>query len=232
MNGSRADPYVMLVASLPDLGGFLEAQSPPINWLQIEERLAILTPQDRAQLEAMAGIIAWERIQAEDEDATVLARAEQVVASLESEVLRDLVRDRLEIRTVIAALRRRHAGEDAPAAHVRWGYGRFVNTIRANWSDPAFGIARAFPWVGLAREKLESGDTAGLERVILQAVWTAAGRYADAHSFDIEAVAIYLLRWAIVNNWAQYDTAAATSRFTRLLDEALDDALPNREAVT
>ncbi|MGV6874874.1 hypothetical protein ACUSIJ_19565 [Pseudochelatococcus sp. B33] len=227
---STADSYIMLVASLPDLGGFLEAHAPPINRLQIEERLAMLSPEDRAELDAVASVVAWDRIRGEDEDATVLTRAERVVASLRSETLRLLVRDRLEIRTLIAALRRRHAGEEAPAPHVRWGYGRFKETIRANWGDPAFGVALAFPWVGQAREKLESGDTAGFERVALQAVWDAIGRHGDLHTFDLEAVAIYLLRWAVVDNWAHYDTAAATTRFARLLDEALTDTIPTFEA--
>ncbi|MGI6244859.1 MAG: hypothetical protein ACOYJQ_03720 [Pseudochelatococcus sp.] len=230
---SGADRYVMLVASLPDLGGFLEAQSPPITWLQIEERLSELTPADRAQLDDIANVVAWERLRGDIEDATVLARAGRVIASLESETLRELVRDRLEIRTLVAALRRRHAGEDAPAAGTPpWGFGRFLATIRAHWADPAFGVARAFPWVTEAQEKLASGDTAGLERVILQAVWNATGRHAPAHTFDLEAVAVYLLRWSIVDNWAKYDTAAATSRFARLLDEALADSLPTFESAT
>lgn len=229
---SGADSYIMLVSSLPDLGGFLEAHTPPINRLQIEERLATLSPEDRAELDAVASVLVWDRIRAEDEDATVLARAERVSASLTSETLRLLVRDRLEIRTVIAALRRRHAGEDAPAPHVRWGFGRFKETIRANWADPAFGIARAFPWIGQAREKLESGDTAGFERVALQAVWDAIGRHADLHAFDLEAVAMYLLRWGVVDNWAQYDAAAATTRFSRLLDEAFTNATPTFEAAS
>lgn len=229
---SGADSYIMLAASLPALGGFLEAQAPPINRLQIEERLTMLSPEDRAELDAVLGVLAWERIRADDEDATVLARAERVAAGLTSETLRLLVRDRLEIRTLVAALRRRHAGEDAPAPDARWGYGRFRETIRANWADPSFGVARAFPWVAPAREKLETGDTAGFERVVLQAVWDAIGRHADTHAFDLEAVAIYLLRWAVVDNWAQYDTAAATARFSRLLNEALADALPTLEAAS
>lgn len=227
---SGVDSYIMLVSSLPDLGGFLEVQAPPINRLQVEERLAMLSPEDRAELDAVASVVAWERIRAEDEDATVLARTERVAASLRSETLRLLVRDRLEIRTLIAALRRRHAGEEAPAPHVRWGYGRFRETIRANWADPSFGVALAFPWVAQAREKLEAGDTAGFERVALQAVWDAIGRHADLHTFDLEAVAIYLLRWSVVDNWAQYDIAGATTRFTRLLDEAFADATPTFEA--
>lgn len=228
----RADAYIMLVSSLPDLGGFLEAEAPPINRLQVEDRLTMLAPEDREEIDAVLGVLAWDRIRAEDEDASVLARTERVAASLRSETLRLLVRDRLEIRTLVAALRRRHAGEEVPAPHVRWGYGRFRETIRANWADPSFGVGRAFPWITTAREKLEAGDTAGLERVLLKAVWDAIGRHAERHTFDLEAVAIYLLRWGVVDNWAQYDTAAATTRFSRLLNEALSASTPTFEAAS
>ncbi len=229
---SGADTYIMLMSSLPDLGGFLEAESPPINRLQIEERLAMLSPEDRAEIDAVTSVLSWDRIRAEDEDATVLANAERVSAALRSETLRHFVRDRLEIRTIIAALRRRHAGEEAPAPDTRWGFGRFKETIRANWADPSFGVGRAFPWIAPAREKLESGDTAGFERLALKAVWDTIGRHADNHAFDLEAVAIYLLRWSVVDSWAQYDTAAATARFSRLLDEAFADITPTFEAAS
>lgn len=228
---SGKDSYILLVSSLPDLGGFLEAHVPPISRSQIEERLGMLSSEDRAELEAMVDVLSWEHLRIGDDDATVLARADKVMASLSSETLRHLFRDRLEIRTVITALRKRYAGEDAPAPQTPWGYGRFRETIRANWSDPAFGISRAFPWVIEARDKLESGDTAGMERIILKAVWDSIDRYADNHTFDLEAVAIYLLRWSVVDNWAHYDTAAATTRFSHLLDEALTDAIPTFEAV-
>jgi hypothetical protein len=54
---------------------------------------------------------------------------------------------------------------------VLWGYGRFVERIRANWREPGLGVERAFPWVLSARDKLEKGDAAGLERILLEAAW-------------------------------------------------------------
>jgi hypothetical protein len=149
-----------------------------------------------------------------------------VVSSLRGEDLRRAARDRLEIRTLIAALRRRHAGEDAPAEGVRWGYGRFVDVIRANWGAPDFGVGRAFPWVLAAKDKLEAGDTVGFERIALEAAWNSGTRCELGHAFDYEAVIFYVLRWSLNERWARYDADAAGTRFAGLLDAAFENYEP------
>jgi len=224
MNTGTADPYVMLVASLPALGPMLGSHRPAISAERLQERLGYLDPADRADLEAMRASLSWSRLDLGESDAHFLGRVDALVARLRSPVLRAAVRDRLEIRTLVAALRRRAMGQEAPPAGERWGYGRFVAVIRANWAQPDFGVARTFPWMTKARERLEAGDAAGLERVVLQAAWNAAARHADGHIFDFEAVALYVMRWSMVDRWSRYDVASATARFSALLDAATVDA--------
>ena len=218
-----AEPYVMLVASLPDVGTLLSNRAPPINHVRLEQRLKELSPEDRADLEALRSLLSWSRLDVGDEDAAFIARAAEVMKTVHSETLRAAASERLEIRTLIAALRRRHRGEDAPAPGTVWGYGRFIETIRANWAAPDFGVGRAFPWVLAAKEKLEAGHAQGLERITLQAAWDSGARHAAGHEFDFEAVAFYVLRWSLVDRWSRYDATAAAARFTELLDAAFAD---------
>ncbi len=215
------DPYVMLMASLPAIG-LLSEREPPINPTRLAERLGQLAPAHGAELERVRSILSWDRLAIGDDDPTFLERAAAVIARIESPALRAAVEERLEIRTVLAALGRRHAGEDAPAADTPWGFGRHVAWIRANWSVPDFGLGRTYPWLPAAREMLEKGDSAGLERLVLETVWNAITRRAAGHAFDFEAVAFYLMRWSLAERWAGYDADAASLRFGEMLDAAMD----------
>ncbi len=217
-------PYVTLVASLPAVGPLLTNKVPPINEVRLAQRLKWLTKEDQAQIETLRSLLAWTRLDMTETDEAFVARADRLLRGVHSAPLRAAVRDRLEIRTVLAALRRRHAGEEAPPPGTVWGFGRFVATIRANWGAPDFGVGRAFPWILTAKERLESDDRPGLERVALEAAWAAGERHLGGHDFDLEAVALYLARWSLVDRWARYDTDAAAARFTELLDEALSDS--------
>ena len=224
MNLADDVPYVALVASLPAPGTLLAAKAPPINRLQLEARLRWLAPADRADLDAARSLVAWTLLDTDDTDAAFVQRAERVLQTIRSETLRHAVRDRLEIRTLIAALRRRHAGEDAPPPGERWGFGRYVATIRANWTAPDFGVGQAFTWVRAAREKLEADDRMAFERIALEAAWASGARHLADHAFDLEAVAWYVLRWSLVDRWSVYDPDAAAVRFAELVDGALGAA--------
>ena len=217
-------PYVMLMASLPALGPLLSEKAPPISEARLERRLRELSPEDRAELEGLRTLASWMPLGLAEDETAFLARAKLVIDGVRSQAIRALARDRLEIRTLLAALRRRHAGEEAPTPGAPWGYGRFVETIRANWGAPDFGVGRAFPWILAAKERLESGDRAGLERIALEAAWAAGERHLALYDFDFEAVVYYVLRWSLVDRWSRYDAESAAVRFAELLDAAIADS--------
>jgi hypothetical protein len=81
-----------------------------------------------------------------------------------------------------------------------------------------------------ARERLERGDSAGLERLVLETAWTAVARREQGHEFDFEAVAFYLTRWALAERWAKYDADAAAQRFAEMLDAAVGTTAAREEA--
>lgn len=228
MMGGPHEPYVMLMASLPAHGPLLANATPVISAIRLEERLGFLLPEDRADLERLGDALAWSRIPLGTDDATYLASLHRIMCTIRNECLRNMIRDRLEVRTLLAALRRRLAGEEALAPGTAWGYGRYVETIRKNWNLPDFGVTHSFPWVNKARERLEADDSAGVERIALQAAWDATSRYANGHFFDFEAVACYLVKWYLADHWVHYDVAISTARFSALLDAACGDALDVR----
>ncbi|WP_108659900.1 hypothetical protein [Acuticoccus kandeliae] len=213
--------YVTLMASLPALGPMLAAKHAPINRDRLRARLSMLAPEHREEVDELTGLMVWSRIGLAETDAAMVLRARRLVSRLSSETLIQLVRGRMELRTTVAALRSRNAGEDAPGRDAVWGYGRYVNRIRENWGQPGFGVTAAFPWILQAKDRLEKGDSAALERIILEAAWRQAAWLAAGHDFDYEAVALYLVRWNLLDRWTRYDAQAAAARFAALVDDAL-----------
>ncbi|MEL6769012.1 MAG: hypothetical protein AAFP17_17675 [Pseudomonadota bacterium] len=219
-----ADQYITLVASLPALGPVLEAKHAPINRARLQKRLRMLTPEHRSELMALANLLAWARLPLNGTDAALVLRARRLIPTISSPTLAALALDRLEMRTLVAALRRRQAGREAPAREEIWGYARNLSRITANWSDPDFGVARIHPWLPEARAALEKHDAQGLERVLLEAAWRHAVQHSVGHAFDYEAVALYVIRWNLLDRWTRYDAQAAATRFATLVDQALATA--------
>jgi len=218
------DEYVTLVSSLPALGPVLSAKAPPINRVQLSRRLRMLRPEHRDELEAVADLLNWARLPLTGTDAALVGRARRVIPRLSSPTLATLTRDRLEMRTLVAALRRRHAGAQGPPRDEVWGYGRYLRQIEANWREPDFGVGRIYPWLADARACHDKRDAQGLERVLLEESWRRAVRFAIGHEFDFEAVAIYVVRWNLLDRWTRYDAEAAAARFGVLVDQALASA--------
>jgi hypothetical protein len=212
----------------------LSAKVPPINRVQLAKRLRMLRPEHRDELEAATGLLNWARLPLSGTDAALVRRARRVIPGLTSPTLATLTRDRLEMRTLVAALRRRHTGEEAPPRDEIWGYGRYLRQIEGNWREPDFGVGRIYPWLPSARTCLDKKDSQGLERVLLEEFWRRAARFAIGHEFDFEAVAIYVIRWNLLDRWTRYDAEAAATRFEALVDQALATAPtiiePNEEA--
>ena len=217
--------YVQLVASLPNLGPMLAAKAAPINRVRLQTRLQqMLRSEHLAEINAAASVIAWPRQPLRETDAELVSKALQVIPTLKSATLRRLVEEQLELRTVVAALRRRHAGQDAPPAGEDWGYGRYVKRIRANWREPGFGLERTLKWLMPVKERLDNDDAPGVERILLEIAWRGADRLSGGHDFDFEAVVLYVVRWILLDRWTRYDAEAAAARFDQLVNDALDAA--------
>jgi len=220
---SDPNAYTMLMASLPHHGVLFAAKQTPLSRLKLERRLRVLAPEDSETLSLVEDLLQWSHLAVPLSEADFVARARTTMARIENETLRQIIRDRLELRTCVAALRRRQRGESRPPAHRTWGYSRWLGHIARNWSEPAFRLDGVFPWLREADRLLRQGDALHLERLLLEQVWINLGRRADEHAFDFEAVVIYVLRWNVIERWTTYDGEVAKARFGELVETALGE---------
>ncbi len=217
---AHPDRYAMLLSALPYHGPLFGAKQTPLSRIRLNQRLALLDPDEAECLRAARGLLEWAQQEPGQTDAQAVARAKRVVDGISNPFIRDLVTWRLEMRTLVAALRRRHRGEPAPRDR-RWGFGRWVSRIMQHWNEPAFGLERAFPWLPEAERLLKRGASVELERVLLGAVWDRLERQSDGHYLDFEAVVIYVLRWDMIARWTTYDGEEAARRFDELVERAM-----------
>jgi hypothetical protein len=209
--------YTTLMASLPPLGGLFEAREPAISRLRLQKRLGLLTAADRQLLHRVQAILGDPPLA----DGPLLAEAERFAREVRQPLVRQLVRHRLELRTVMAALRRRRRGEQEPPRDQAWGHGRLLAPIHRHWRHPHLGLDGLCPWIGEAVALLEADDLIGLERLLFSLLWRELDRLALGHSFDLEAVVIYVARWSLVERWSSYDSAEAARRFRQLVAAGL-----------
>ena len=225
-----APPHIALMASLPSLPDIFAAKRTPISRLRLEQRLRALTPADKALLDTLEELLAWHGRDPGLTDADFVQRTRALVPRLPSTALKRAVEHALELRSIVAALRRRQRGEPVPPADVTWSYGRWTATMALGWQDPGLGLERAFPWVREAAELVKTGDAIALESLLMRERWTMLGRLRVGHDFDFTAVALYVLRYQLVERRVAYDVDAATMRFRRLVADGLAGFTDERAA--
>ena len=213
----RTDRYYTLVASLPALPPLFSERRPPLSRYSLEQRLRMLEPDDARALNRLGRLMMWSRLPLEISDQEMVAMAEAVISEIRSPLLREVAEWRFELRTVVAAIRRRAAGEPPPAKGEVWGFGRWTRTLERNWGKGDFGLAGALPWIIDFNDRIEKMDSLGFEKSLLQLVWTYLSRQAEGHHFDFEAVALYAQRWDVIHRWSMYDATDAAKRFDELL---------------
>lgn len=209
------------MASLPYHGRLFGARQTPLSRFQLNKRLAWLDPEHAAVLDSIEQHLRWSRNLLLETDAEFLGTAKRLVEDLGNDLLKDVVKSRLEMRTMVAALRKRAIGQPAPAEHEAWGYGRFVNLMRIHWADPDFGLGHIYPWLSDAQRAMQDNNVLGLERLFMQHSWEYLARAGAGHYFDFEAVAIYVLRWDLIDRWTRYEEDAAQQRITGLAKTGL-----------
>lgn len=220
---SGTDKYLTLITSLPHIGGLFQAAQPPLSRVRLKARLAMLDAEDAAVVQEIDALLGWINHPMEKSDAEIVAHAHTLLERLHTPLLRELVGFRLEVRTLVAALRRRGRGEGPPARREPWGYGRWLAQIQRYWREPGFRLEGMFPWLGEANRLLGEGDALGLERLLLRVIWEHLERARSGHDFDLEAVVIYVLRWDIIDRCTRYGAAPAEQRFTALIDRGLGE---------
>lgn len=215
--------YYTLVASLPALEYFERAKTIPINRVRLEQRLAMLTPEDAAERRRCEQLIAWRMHRVQAKATGIEELYDELRATSRHPSVLEYVEDRLRMRTVISALRARRFGTAIADLERPWGLGPFVSVIERRWEVPDFGLATAHPWVSHFRGCIAREDARELGRAVFEREWRILSRIADAHPFGFPEVLSYVMRRDIVARWLVRDGAAAVRRFVTLTEEAFDE---------
>lgn len=228
---SADNRYAMLLASLPHLslprqGGAgvpFVVDRTPINRIRLEQRLAWLEEEDLELLTRIENVLAWEQLPVSVSDKELVGSIEELLEDLDSvrhTELFGIVKDRYELRTIVAGMRSRRVGENAPARGEVWGERETCARLARNWNTPGFGLGSVHTWIPEAERLLRDDDSVGFERVLITASWRQLETRGFGHHFDLVAVAAWLLRWGLIDRCVRHDAVVAAERFDSLLDAA------------
>lgn len=218
--------YYAVAASLPALPRFDRAKRLPITRRQLDARLAMLSDADRHTVDELEHFLEWQHHPVEEDDEAVLQAYEALLEATENMALRDMMIHRMNLRTIMAALRRRHGGHAPPRPGEVWGAGRWVRHVAANWSEPYLGLSAVQPWVAQAADLLAADESLELERLLMGLVWDHLGRLTETRPFSLERVLAYVFKWDILSRWLAYDASTARNRLEELASDAIDGHSP------
>lgn len=213
--------YTMLLSSLPlRPPNLLTAQQTPVSRIQLDKRLALLDDSDAQDLSLIEALLHWNRI-TDQEDEFIVKHDKAKLESINNTFIKEIVLWRLELRTIMSALRKRRASEDKSAPPVFHGFGKWPGLIIKHWHEKDFGIGHLLPWIHDANSFIEQDKTLELEKMLLNLVWRHYARIGSSHYFDFPAVVIYVLRWDVINRWSSYDKDLAILHFDELVSAEL-----------
>ena len=215
--------YTLLLSSLPvQPAEMFTSRLPVISRIQLDKRLALLDAKDAEDLARIEGLLHWSKMHDWD-DATIINTGLTELALIRSQFLRDIVSWRLELRTLLTALRRKHGGETITAEDPFYGFGSHLQFIRRNWQKPDFGLGNTLPWLKQAEKLIAEDKPLELDKLMLELNWKHYARLSVGHYFDFPAVVLYVLRWYLINRWVSYDKDRALLRFNELIIAGMAD---------
>lgn len=220
MIGSQ-NQYVLLISSLPPHKRDLFAkEQTPISPIKLKKRLQWLTPADAEDLSKVDKLLYWSSMENET-DRDFVENSKYWLDTIENAFLKRMILWRLEMRTIVAALRRRHLQMTPQDDAEILGFGRWPLLIVNHWELPDFGIGRQMPWVTTAAKLINEEDSLGLELFLLNQVWQQYERQGAGHYFDFEAVVIYVLRWDVLQRWKLVNRQRALERFNAIVEHCM-----------
>jgi len=217
---ASANSYHMLISSLPALPPRFEVDRLPITLERLQGRLRMLEPADADAINRMLDILAWSRQVVEATDAAVVKRYQDLMQDVTNTLVREVLGVGIDVRMIVAALRRRRHGLGAPVV----GLGDWFGHIRRHFNQPDFGLGHVFPWLLPFDQLLEHEDVLTLYRRMLAETWVyVRNRTRDYDCFSFEAVVLYIVRWDIIRHWQQLQAERGRAVFEALVTEAMGE---------
>jgi hypothetical protein len=216
----RSNSYHMLICSLPALPPRFDAAQLPISREGLKGRMRMLEPEDAQEIGRMLDVLKWSSQFAEAKDSAVVRRFGELMQQIANPLVREVLAAGMDIRMVLAALRRRRQGSGPPTV----GFGRWFDRIRQHFDAPDFRLGRVLPWLVPFDQLLERGDMLTLYRRVLGEAWTYMRKRAQEYdTFSFEAVALYISGWDILRSWQQLQAARGRAVFETLVTEAMGE---------
>lgn len=219
----RHKGYFTLIGSLPPLPAPDRAERLPINRQRLEPRFGMLEAQEARELSIAGDLLFWERSASFGTDAEVVRRYQEVAQEITHPGLMAFVEYWMDLRTVLAALRRQERGNGPPGSGELWGIGERARWIERNWDKPDFQLGAAYPWLAEAREHLSAGRAEDLQRLQTNLLWKYLSRVGDSAPFSFDAVFAYRFKWHLLDRWLSRDPEQATDRFRTLVEEVSNE---------
>jgi hypothetical protein len=167
----------------------------------------------------MLAILAWSRQFEEADDAAVVQRYGELMQELTNPLVREVFAAVMDVRMVVAALRRRRRDLGPPTV----GFGQWFDHIRRHFNQPDFRLSHIYPGIIGVEQSLEQGDVLNLYRHMLGVLWTYVKKRAEDYVFSFEAVVLYIARWEIMRQWQQLQAERGQAVFEALVTEALGE---------
>jgi hypothetical protein len=215
----RSTRYHMLICSLPALPTRFDAEGLPISRERLQERLRMLDPDDAQEVQHLIEVLVWSTRFAETTDTQVVRRYAELMRRIRHPLVREAAATAVDARMIVTALRRRKRGLGPPPI----GMGRWFDHIYHHFDEPDFRLEHLFPRLPEVRRLLDEGDSLGVHRALVDAIWTQLRRRADEYLFTFEAVALYVTRWELMNHWQQLEAGRGRAIFETLVTEALGE---------
>ncbi|MGZ4957848.1 MAG: DUF2764 family protein [Methylomonas sp.] len=211
--------YYTVVSSLPHLPYFAAAERLPLSRLRLEQRLRMLDAAESEQIFQAEWLVGWRpAIGKFRKGSEIAARYKTALQNITEPVLREFVEYRLDMQTLLAALRIRQAGLD-PQQVPGWGIGRWVKHIEAHWEMADFRLGTIYPWLPAAGNHLATANAIALDRLLMETVWRRLSRLGDVNPFGFGAITAFVFKWDILQAWLLRDANAAKQRFQILIEE-------------
>ncbi len=214
-----AETYYTLVASLPRMPHFEEAEWLPLSRKQLDQRLSMLNEQHALELRLAEELVKWQRQPVAITTEQVAANYRRAIPQVHSSSLREIIDYRMAQRSALVALRRRHLGLAPPESGEIWGVGPWMQLITNSWDRSDLGLTHLLPWIEEAAQLLAQGAALDLERLLMNSVWQRLGRIAERSPFGFEPVIAFVFRWDILQRWRTYDAVQGKARFQQLVAE-------------
>lgn len=212
--------YTELLTSLPHLVDPFKYQAQSISLVQLKKRMNMLGSDDYKWIGEFRNLFYWGGIMLDTDETQLARKANRFLDEISCPDIKSWLLWRMNVRTIIAALRHRKNGESAPG-NMSWGFGSYVKHIEKNWSSPCFKLENRYPFLPEIHKHLSSGESYELEKVLLTAIWHFYATRTPKYPHGFAMVVLYVMKWDLVDRWRQYNAEKSAERFNTLVNSCL-----------